>query len=118
MELDSYQNYTRKTAAHGYRDGVGNRPELTDMLTEAKIYSALALSGEAGEVCGEVKKIMRRGAAGTVEVEDAERAAVGLELGDVLWYVAKCADEFGFSLEQIARMNIAKLDDRRKNGKK
>jgi NTP pyrophosphatase (non-canonical NTP hydrolase) len=34
---------------------------------------------------------------------------VAIELGDVLWYISQLATELGFTLEEIASMNIEKL---------
>ena len=34
------------------------------------------------------------------------------ELGDVLWYIATLADEFGWSLQDVAEYNILKLRKR------
>jgi NTP pyrophosphatase (non-canonical NTP hydrolase) len=38
--------------------------------------------------------------------------AILAEVGDVLWYCARIADELGVSLEEVAKNNIAKLKDR------
>lgn len=38
------------------------------------------------------------------------------ELGDSLWYIAVIADDFDVSLEDVAKINIAKLADRQKKG--
>lgn len=40
--------------------------------------------------------------------------AIAYELGDVLWYVNALSRELGFTLEQIAEMNIEKLSKRSK----
>jgi len=37
---------------------------------------------------------------------------VAEELGDILWYVANVASKFGLSLEEIARDNLEKVEDR------
>lgn len=79
-------------------------------------YTALGLTGEAGEVADKVKKLLRDGGV-TMETpcEDIPadtRVAVVKELGDVLWYVTAMAQELGFSLEDVARMNRDKLTDR------
>jgi NTP pyrophosphatase (non-canonical NTP hydrolase) len=38
------------------------------------------------------------------------------EIGDVLWYVARLADELGIDLEEIATYNMNKLLDRLNRG--
>ena len=85
MEMNSYQDAARKTAA--YPD-VGRNP----------IYPTLGLTGEAGEVADKVKKVIRD----REGVFDADtREAIKLELGDVLWYVAQLASELGYDLDEV-----------------
>lgn len=38
------------------------------------------------------------------------------ELGDVLWNLAMCAKEAGWSLEDVAEYNLKKLEDRQNRG--
>ena len=101
MEMNSYQDAARKTAA--YPD-VGSNP----------IYPTLGLTGEAGEVADKVKKVIRdRGG-----VFDADtREAIKLELGDVLWYVAQLASELGYELNEVADANLQKLSSRAARGR-
>lgn len=71
--------------------------------------ATLGLVGEAGEVAEMVKKELYHGHhPGRYEYRD--------ELGDVLWYLAVLADKLGFSLEEIAEANIAKLKKRYPEG--
>ncbi len=75
------------------------------------VYPALGLAGEAGEVADKVKKIYRDGK------DDARfRGEIAKEIGDVLWYCATLADDLGFSLQQVAEMNIHKLKSRKVAG--
>lgn len=76
-------------------------------------YPALKLCGESGEVADKVGKILRdEGGAITA----AKRLELVLELGDVLWYIAALGEELNFSLEDIAKMNLRKLKDRKDRG--
>jgi NTP pyrophosphatase (non-canonical NTP hydrolase) len=100
--LNAYQADTAETAI--YRDKI--------------IYPALGLANEAGEVCGALKKIMRDE---HVSVEgfaltDKQRLTVAAELGDVLWYIAALSRDLNISLNDVAKMNIEKLADRKERG--
>ncbi len=76
-------------------------------------YFFLGLANEAGEACGKLKKIIRD-QGGVLTPEACQDIAS--ELGDVLWYVAGCADALGIKLDTIAKNNIAKLADRKARG--
>lgn len=97
--LNGYQRAAMETAVYPRTQGIP--------------YTALKLAGEAGEVAQEVGKSIRDDA-GKVTVD--RRARLLLELGDVLWYVAALADELGFTLSEIAQMNLDKLRSRKARG--
>lgn len=90
-EFDSYQEWTRSVAFYPQQSAIA--------------YTTLGLAGEAGEVANLVKK----------EIRDAKdrREDIKDELGDVLWYVARVADEYGFSLSDVALLNVRKLNKRK-----
>ena len=94
-----YQEQAREFAAYG------STPEHFGVT----LYPFLALAEEAGEVAGKVAKAIRKG-------EAIDRDAVALELGDVLWQIAACADELGIGLEDVAVRNLNKLLARQKAG--
>ena len=77
------------------------------------VYPTLGLTNEAGEVAGKVKKIFRdRGGV----VTDDDRAALTLELGDVLWYLAELCTRLDIDLADVAAANIEKLQGRLARG--
>lgn len=100
MELNQYQEGARETAQY---------PCIGHLI----VYPALGLAGESGEVADKVKKLFRDG--GGVLTNEYRRM-LALELGDVLWYVANFAHELGYTLEEVAVMNLFKLADRQKRG--
>lgn len=73
------------------------------------IYTALKLNGEAGEIAEKVGKIMRDKDS---RVNFDDKYAIAKELGDVLWYIDSLATELGFTLTEIAQMNVDKLQSR------
>ena len=77
------------------------------------VYPALGLAGEAGEVADKVKKILR----GDSELTPERKVAIVQEIGDVLWYCATLAHDLGFELEDVAKLNYAKLQSRKERGK-
>ena len=74
---------------------------------------ALGVTGEAGELADKIKKVYRD-KNGIFKQED--RNEIMKELGDILWYVTRLGATLGFSLEEIAAANMAKLADRAKRG--
>jgi NTP pyrophosphatase (non-canonical NTP hydrolase) len=77
------------------------------------VYPTLGLVSEAGEVADRIKRIERDDGG---MVTNQKRIEVSSELGDVLWYVAQLATEFGLELSDIAAENLAKLERRQDDG--
>ncbi len=96
MNLNEYQESCKATAIYPKAVGVG--------------YCTLGLVSEAGEVAGKLKKALRD-AGGDLDPE-----VVASELGDVLWYVAMLAHELGYTLNELAAMNLDKLTGRKERG--
>ncbi len=87
-------------------------PEMGTGSAMALAYTGLGL-GEAGEVQGKIKKILRDD---NGVVTNEKRIAIANELGDVLWYVATTAFELKIDLEDVALMNLEKLASRKERG--
>lgn len=81
------------------------------------VYPALALAGEAGEIANKVKKLWRdRGIKSGENLNANDRLALIDELGDALWYISALAREIGSSLDEVAALNLEKLEDRKQRG--
>lgn len=117
MNFNEYQAETAKTAIY---PGKGSPIGL--------FYTALGL-GEAGEVQGKIKKVLRDDApseeldpVGFLEflyegsITDERREQIKGELGDVLWYASQMASEAGLSLDEVAAANLSKLASRADRG--
>ena len=101
MDFDSYQIEARKTAIYPNKDN-------------NFIYPILGLVGESGEVAEKIKKILRD-KNGIFDYES--KMSLKKELGDVLWYLSNLCDEFDFSLNDVAKVNLEKLNLRISRGK-
>lgn len=77
------------------------------------VYPALGLANEAGEVLGKIKKVLRDSDG---VFSDDKCREISKELGDVLWYLSKTADDLNISLEDIAQENLDKLFSRKERG--
>ena len=42
--------------------------------------------------------------------------AIKKEAGDVLWQLSQCLREYGMSMQEVAEMNLKKLEDRQQRG--
>ncbi|ASZ74918.1 MazG-like pyrophosphatase [Rhodococcus phage Trina] len=101
MSLDEYQLKALKTAIY---------PGSGEVLGLA--YVGLGL-GEAGEIQGKIKKILRDD---NGVISDEKKEAIAAEAGDLLWYIALLAKELNYTLEEIAIVNLVKLDSRKERG--
>lgn len=100
LDFDAYQQAAARTGA-------------LIAIDHPIVYPTLGLANEAGEVAGKVKKIFRDQQG---QISDADREALALELGDVLWYLSEICTRLGIRLEDVAARNIAKLADRESRG--
>lgn len=98
MNFNEYQTETTKTALYPGDQGL--------------TYTALGLAGETGEYVDKVKKVLR----GDYVLDFEHKLRLALELGDVLWYLSRCAAEIGYDLQEIASLNLDKLASRRQRG--
>ena len=99
LSLNSYQQQAAELAVY---PGV--------KTAEGLIYTALGLNGEAGEFADQVKKMLRDDDG---HLLPERQAKLEKELGDVLWYVSMASREIARSLQEIAQVNLKKLQDRR-----
>ena len=103
MTFDEYQEFAKTTAIYSDNAKV--------------VYPTLGLSGEAGEVAEKVKKNIRKSKFCSFEFYGNELDDIAKELGDVLWYVSALASDIGYSLEDIAQINMEKLKSRQERNK-
>ena len=102
MRMNDYQADALRTAVFPVRHGL--------------VYPALKLAGEAGEVAEKVGKAIRdKGWEPGQPLPAPVAEGLAKELGDVLWYVAVLASGLGYTLEEIAQMNLNKLAERARN---
>ena len=99
MKLNDYQKMALETAIYPNEYKV--------------IYPALGMAGEAGEVADKVKKIIRDN---NSKISNEKALELAQEVGDVLRYCATMANDLGFDLETIAKMNYQKLHSRQQRG--
>lgn len=93
MTLGSFQSWV----SEGWRKA----PRENDLA-----IMTLGLVGEAGEVSEPIKKQLRGDG-------PLDRAALMLELGDVMHYACAIADHFDISMEHVLNKNVAKIEARR-----
>ena len=120
MNLNEYQAETRNTAIYKssireYVEGLGIpdavKEEQLIALLES-VYTVLGLAGEAGELAGKMKKVIRDDK-GLISKDKLD--GMKDENGDCLWYVSENAANFGENLEKTAINNVNKLVKRQQN---
>lgn len=79
----------------------------TRLPTADENYALFNLSGEVGELHSLIAKSIRD--------NKLDMELVKKELGDILWCLAAVVGDCGFTLEEVARANLEKLQKRKKN---
>lgn len=100
MELNDYQLAALATAIYPQDKRI--------------IYPLIGLAGETGEVADKIKKEIRDR---NGEFAADSRREIALEIGDVMWYLASLASDLGYTLDEIAQMNIEKIQSRKQRDK-
>jgi NTP pyrophosphatase (non-canonical NTP hydrolase) len=108
---NGYKDYSDDTF-NNYQEATAQTAKYPPVY--ALEYLSLGIASEAGEVAGKMKKWIRDGESKMTRDEWVQ--AMSSEIGDVLWYTARLADELGLSLSQIAEDNMDKLLDRKARG--
>jgi NTP pyrophosphatase (non-canonical NTP hydrolase) len=101
MTFDEYQKRALTTAIYN-----------PDPLMDKTIW-VMGVAGEAGEILEKWKKIV---AYKDGVVSDEDKAELGKELGDVVWYIAVLSEQLGLSFDDIMQKNLDKLMSRKERG--
>ena len=98
MDLNKYQIESRKTWLLNYNND--------------EIRAILGVCGESGELAEKYKKYLRE------DISYQEyKELVRFELGDILYYISRVADNVNSSLNDIAELNLEKINKRKKENK-
>ena len=89
MTLNEYQVSARRT----------QNPDLR--LFETREHALKGLVAEVGEIMGLYQK--------RLQGHTFDEGSLKLEIGDVMWMLAELCDCYGWTLEEVAEANIAKL---------
>jgi len=115
MTLNEYQQKALTTDS--YHDAADSYVDLRWAGSDvdggiAKLLHTIGLVGEAGEVADKIKKNYRD-KQGIFSPE--EILSIIKEIGDSTWYCAVLANDFGWTLNDVAELNIDKLAIRAQN---
>lgn len=101
--LEGYREAAQGTSSHnGERFGADG---TMGRGYERVVMACFGLAGESGETIDYLKKVF-------FHSHKLDEVKLKKEIGDVLWYLAELCSAFGFSLQEIADLNIEKLAKR------
>ena len=106
MDFNSYQKFAKKTDFHSPK-------KEKKVFGNLFAYPTFGITGEAGEFADKIKKLYRDHEG---KLSPEMKHDLVLELGDILWYIAKMARALGVSLDDVARLNLKKIASRKKRG--
>ena len=108
--LDDYQEFANEMSGHEFATFSDESAKASHEL----VFNLIGLCGETGEVAEKIKKAIRHSNINDVSASltAEKKKGIALELGDVLYYLARVTDMIGLKLSDIACLNQEKLLDR------
>lgn len=94
---------------HEYQDKASRTMNKEKWFNTQISNYCMGLSGETGEVIDELKKVLYHG-------HEIDLNNIKKELGDVMWYLAAIATTLKIDLNEVAIMNVKKLEERYPEG--
>lgn len=107
-------NFARRYSVNNYQElakrTLIDKPDFKITSDEVMIlWAVTGMSGEAGEVADEIKKVI-------FHRKDMDIEKLSEEIGDLLWYVAALCTRLGLDMNNVMDENIAKLNERYPDG--
>ena len=100
MQFRDYQKLSGKT-------DLGTSAQ--DNLVPGWMSYVLGIGGETGELLEKVKKLFRDDKG---HLTPERREAIILEMGDILWYMARLCSHLNIDFDKVPEMNLDKLASR------
>jgi NTP pyrophosphatase (non-canonical NTP hydrolase) len=104
--LKSYNDFVRSETRSMVQHDL--RPEEVEVQALSN-----ALGGEVGELQNVVKKVISKNV--LCHTSDLHDKFV-LEAGDVLWYLFRLIQKYGYTIEDVMEANVRKLTEKYNNG--
>lgn len=113
LSLNEYQRLAATTA--DYPNEYKKLYPLLGVIGEAgeyaeKILTSICMLLNGSQIQEKIKKILRDHEG---NFDQDTTLLIIKELGDQLWYIAKAAGDLGYSLNEVANINLDKLFDRK-----
>ena len=113
LSLNEYQRLAATTA--DYPNEYKKLYPLLGVIGEAgeyaeKILTSICMLLNGSQIQEKIKKILRDYEG---NFDQDTTLLIIKELGDQLWYIAKAAGDLGYSLNEVANINLDKLFDRK-----
>lgn len=113
LTLNEYQRMAATTA--DYPDEYKKLYPLLGVIGEAgeyaeKILTSICMLLNGSQIQEKIKKILRDYEG---NFDQDTTLLIIKELGDQLWYISKAAGDLGYSLNEVANINLDKLFDRK-----
>lgn len=117
LTLNEYQRMAATTA--DYPDEYKKLYPLLGVIGEAgeyaeKILTSICMLLNGSQIQEKIKKILRDYEG---NFDQDTTLLIIKELGDQLWYISKAAGDLGYSLNEVANINLDKLFDRKDRNK-